>query len=114
MSKKLVVTNLYYARGKCYGVQFLYIVSFHIGSCQMSSVLKLCCHCQIATATNCEWSFLFLPSNSFNICEILHEAYCSLDSCGCNPFPPPNVRIKILLIKEWWFEGKLAKVIYHV
>ena len=34
-----------------------------------------------------------LPSNSSNFCEILHEAYCSLDSCGCNPFPPPNVRI---------------------
>ena len=80
----------------------------------MSSVLKLCCHCQIATATTCEWSFLFLPSNSFNICEILHEAYCSLDSCGCNPFPPPNVRIKILLLKEWWSKGELANVIYHV
>ena len=55
-----------------------------------------------------------LPSNSSNICEILREAYCSLDSCGCNPFPPPNVRIKILLIKEWWFEGELTKVIYYV
>jgi len=25
-----------------------------------------------------------------------------------------NVRIKILLIKEWWFEGELTKVIYYV
>ena len=40
MSNELVVTNLYYSWVKCYGVQFLLIVSFHIGSCQMSSVPK--------------------------------------------------------------------------
>ena len=82
---------------------------FHIGSCQMSSVAKLCCHCHIATATTSDWSFLFHPT-----LPIICESYCSLDSCGCNPFPPPNVRIKILLLKEWWFKGELANVIYHV
>ena len=50
------------------------------------------------------------PSNSSNFLRI----YCSLDSCGCNLFPPPNVRIKILLLKEWWSKGELANVIYLV